>query len=88
MLSHEDEQRLAAIERGLLIDDPAFVRRLSRHPRHRRSRWQAAAALVVGVLCALATLAGMVAQSGTLTLSGAGLTIAAAWLLRRARRNR
>jgi hypothetical protein len=37
MLSHDDEQRLAAIERQLLTDDPALARRLRRHLVDRRS---------------------------------------------------
>ena len=32
MLSPDDQRRLAAIEEQLLIDDPAFARRLARAP--------------------------------------------------------
>jgi hypothetical protein len=48
MLSHEDEQRLAAIERQLLIDDPVFARRLCR-PTCARSMCLQALAAVIGV---------------------------------------
>ena len=84
MLSHEDHQRLAAIERQLLIDDPAFVRRLGRRSIARGSRWRKAAAAVVGVLCALAMMVGMLSDSGALTLSSAVLTVAAWWTFYRA----
>jgi hypothetical protein len=85
MLSHEDEQRLAAIERQLMIDDPTFARRLCR-PTYARSAWRQALAAVIGTLCALAAFVGMLTSSGTLFLSSAALTVAAAWVFRRARR--
>jgi DUF3040 family protein len=85
MLSHEDERRLAAIERQLLIDDPTFARRLRRHT-YARSAWRQALAAVTGILCTLAACLGMLANSGTLFLSSAALTVAAAWAYRRARR--
>jgi uncharacterized membrane protein YfcA len=88
MLSHDDEQRLAAIERQLLTDDPALARRLRRHLVDRRSIWQSAVAAVIGVLCALATVAGLLADSGSLILSGAALTAAAAGVFQHARRSR
>jgi hypothetical protein len=85
MLSHEDEQRLAAIERQLLIDDPTFARRLCRPP-YARSAWRQALAVVIGTLCGLAAFLGMLTNSGTLFLSSAALTVAAGWVYRRARR--
>lgn len=88
MLSHEDHQRLAAIEQQLLIDDPRFVRRLNYRSVARGSRWRKAAAAVVGVLCAFAMAVGMLSGSGTLTLSGAVLTGAAWWTFHRVRRCR
>jgi len=85
MLSHEDEQRLAALEQQLLVDDPAFARRLA-HPHVRRpSAGRRIAAALIGILCALATAAGLLAESGSLILSGAALTIAAVWVWRRNR---
>jgi hypothetical protein len=87
VLSHDDEQRIAAIERQLLIDDPALARRLGRL-LDRRSIWQSAVAAVVGVLCALAAIAGLLADSGSLILSGVALTAAAAWVFHRAQRSR
>ena len=53
MLSHEDEQRLAAIERQLLIEDPVFARRLGR-PTCAKSMCLQALAAVIGTLCGLA----------------------------------
>jgi hypothetical protein len=85
MLSHGDEQRLAAIERQLLTDDPTFARRLCR-PTYARSVWRQALAAVIGTLCALAACVGMLTSSGTLFLSSAGLTVAAVWVFRRSRR--
>jgi Protein of unknown function (DUF3040) len=88
MLSHEDRQRLAALERQMMIDDPAFARRLRRYTIARRFTWRRVAAAVICVLCALATVAGLLADSGALTLSSGALTLAAAWDFRRARRAR
>jgi Flp pilus assembly protein TadB len=85
MLNHEDEQRLAALEQQLLIDDPAFARRLAHTHAGRHSAGRRILAAVVGVLCALATVAGLLAASGTLVLSGAMLTLAAVWVFRRHR---
>jgi Protein of unknown function (DUF3040) len=84
MLSHEDHQRLAAIERQLLIDDPGFVRRLGRRSNARGSRWRKAVAAIIGILCALAMMVGMLSGSGALTLSSAVLTVAAWWTFHRA----
>jgi len=85
MLSHEDEQRLAAIERQLVIDDPTFARRLCRRG-HARFAWRPALAAVIGTLCGLAACLGLWTDSGTLCLSSAALTVAAAWVYRRTRR--
>ena len=84
MLSHEDEQRLAAIERQLLIDDPVFARRLCR-PTCARSMCLQALAAVIGTLCGLAACLGALTNSGTLFLSSAALTVAA-WVYCRTRR--
>ena len=86
MLSHEDEQRLAAIERQLLIDDPTFARRL-RRPGYVRSAWRQALAAVIGTLCGIAAGLGLWTDSGTLFLSSAALTVAAAWVYCRTRRS-
>jgi hypothetical protein len=88
MLSHEDEQRLAVLEHQLLIDDPAFVRRLDQSHSPRPSARRRAAAAIIGILCALATVAGLLAHSGSLILSGAALTLAAVWVFRRDRPTR
>jgi len=87
MLSHDDERRLAAIERELM-NDPAFARRLARRSRTTRSRWASVLATVVGVLCAMATVLGMLAESAALIVSGAALTVTAAWFVRLNRRRR
>jgi hypothetical protein len=87
MLSHEDERRLAAIERELMRDDPALARRLARHPRTLRSRWSRVLATVVGILCALATIVGALAESAALVASAAALTVAAGWFVCRGRRS-
>jgi hypothetical protein len=88
MLSHEDHRRLAAIEQQLLIEDPDFVRRLRRPSFARRSRWRRAAITIIGVLCALATMVGVLSGSGPLTLISGLLTTAAWWMLHRTRRIR
>jgi ferric-dicitrate binding protein FerR (iron transport regulator) len=88
MLSHEDEQRLAALEQQLLIDDPAFARRLAHPDARRPSARRRIAAALIGVLCALATVAGLLAGSGSLILSGTMLTLAAAWVFHRNRPTR
>ena len=85
MLSHEDEQRLAAIERQLLIEDPVFARRLCR-ATCARYIWRQALAAVIGTLYGLAAGLGLWTDSGTLFLSSAALTVAAAWVYRRTRR--
>jgi hypothetical protein len=86
MLSHEDERRLAAIERELMCDDPALARRLARH-RTRKPRWGRVLAMVVGVLCALATIVGVLAESTALVVSSAALTVVAGWFICRGRRS-
>jgi DUF3040 family protein len=88
MLSHEDERRLAAIERQLMSDDPTLARRLARHPRTLRSRWGRVLAMVVGVLCALATIVGALAESAALVVSAAALTVAAGWFACRGMRGK
>jgi hypothetical protein len=87
MLSHEDERRLALIERELMSDDPALARRLARHSRTAKARWGRLLATAVGILCALATIVGVLAESATLVVSGAALTVAAGWFLCRSRRS-
>ena len=81
MLSHEDERRLAAIERQLMSDDPAFVRRLARRGRRARVRWsRALTAAAVAVVCALATVLGLAGGSAELYLPSIVLTVVAGWL--------
>jgi hypothetical protein len=95
-LSHEDARRLAAIERQMLADDPALVRRFRRFDtsstRTRRVRGAVRCAvtflfwatIVIGSL-----LAGIGALSGwgDVFLPGCVL-LAAAWWLARVRRRR
>jgi 3-methyladenine DNA glycosylase AlkC len=80
MLSHEDERRFAAIERQLMSDDPAFVRRLARRGRRARVRWSRALTAAVAVVCALATVLGLAGSSPELYLSSIVLTVVAGWL--------
>jgi hypothetical protein len=79
MLNQQDRRRLAAIERQMLIDDPAFARRLGRGSVVVRSTWRKVAAAIIGILCGLATLIGTLSNDGTLTASSAALAVAA-WL--------
>jgi hypothetical protein len=79
MLSHEDERRLAAIERQLMSDDPAFVRRLARRGRRARVRWSRALT-AVAVVCALATVLGLAGGSAELYLPSIELTVVAGGL--------
>jgi Protein of unknown function (DUF3040) len=88
MLNQQDRRRLAAIEQQMLIDDPAFARRLARGSAVTRSTWRKAAFAIIGILCGLATCVGMLSSSGTLTASGAALTVAAWWAFHRAGRTR
>ena len=62
MLSQEDQRRLAAIERQLLIDDPRLARRLAGHPAPSSISRRSAAA-VLGILCAVAVVASLVPTS-------------------------
>jgi hypothetical protein len=84
MLNPQDRRRLAAIERQMLIDDPAFARRLARGSVVVRSTWPKVAAAITGILCGLATFVGMLSNAGTLTASSAALTAAAWWAFHRA----
>jgi anti-sigma-K factor RskA len=90
MLSHEDRRRLAAIERQLLIDDPAFTELFTRSRADaRRVRVRVArrvAAAVVAILCALAAVVGLMAGSVPLVVSGVSMAMVAGWVVRRARR--
>jgi Protein of unknown function (DUF3040) len=88
MLSHEDEQRLAAIERELMSDDPALARRLARHSRTTRMRCGRVLAAIIAILCALATLVGALAESAALVVSAAALTVVAGWFVYRSSRSR
>src|SRR5690348_12068188 len=69
MLNQQDRRRLAAIERQMLIDDPAFARRLARGSVVPRSTWRRAAFAIIGILCGLATCVGLLSSSGMLTAS-------------------
>jgi len=87
MLSDEDERRLAAIERELMSNDPAFARRLARHPRTLGSRLGRVLVSVVAILCALATIVGVLTESAALVVSGAALTVVAGWFVCRGGRS-
>jgi hypothetical protein len=88
MLERQDRERLSAIERQMLIDDPAFARRLGRGSVVTRSTWLKALAAIVGILCGLAMFVGALSGSGTLTASSGVLIAAAWWAFRRAGRRR
>jgi uncharacterized membrane protein len=84
MLRRQDRQRLAAIERQMLIDDPAFARRLCRGSIMMGSTWRRVAATITALLCGLVMFVGMLSGYGTLTASVAALTAAACWAFHRA----
>ena len=91
MLSQEDRRRLAAIERQMQIDDPAFARLFTGQPASAVRRWQRAAAAVAGMLCGLAAIAGLLTGSvllfALLFVSGTAMAAAARWLVHRTRRS-
>jgi hypothetical protein len=82
MMSREERRRLAAIERQMLIDDPAFAKLFTRSLRSTGSAWRKTTAIVVGALLALAALAGLAAGSAELVVTALALSVAAAWMLR------
>jgi Protein of unknown function (DUF3040) len=86
MLSSEDQRRLAAIERWILAEDPAFARRLAGLQAGSRSTWSMVASAFIAIACMLATLMGVLADSGVLVLEGALLTAAAGWAFWSAKR--
>ena len=86
MMNHKERRQLAAIERQMLLDDPAFARLFTRSLRATASAWQRAVAAVVGTLFALTAAAGLLADSVLLVVSGASITVAAGWVFRRNRR--
>jgi len=86
MMSREERRLLAAIEQQMLIDDPAFARLFTGSLQASGLAWRRAVAAVVATLCALATLAGLLAGSLPLVLSAASMGMAAGWVFRRARR--
>ena len=76
MMKPEERRQLAAIERQMLFDDPAFARLFTRSLRATASAWQEAVAAVVGTLFALTAAAGLLADSVLLVVSGASITVA------------
>lgn len=92
MLSHEDERRLAAIERQMHDNDPGFVRRFRRRATKMptgRMGWLATATMwIVAVVGGLVVVTGLVTGSGPLFLMGATVALAAGCLLQRRRRRR
>ena len=86
MMSREERRRLAAIERQMLIDDPAFAQLFTRSLQSTGSAWRKATAAVVGALLALVALAGLMVGSIELIVTAAALSVAAAWMLRLTRR--
>ena len=86
MLSPDDQRRLAAIEEQLLIDDPAFARRLARHRNWARCRCRKPAAGLIAVLCAVLAVSMLLACSVELAAFFLSLTLVATWMLRRERR--
>jgi uncharacterized membrane protein len=91
MLSHEDRRRLAAIERQMQIDDPAFAR-LFTHRLAAGTRWRRPATAVAGMLCGLAAIAGVLTGSVLLFVllfvSSATIAVAARWPIHRPRPTR
>ena len=96
MMSHEDERRLAAIERQMLDDDPEFVRRFRDSTASSMPAQRAARATVTSVhlvLCSVAAFGGLIAVTGVLAISpalvliGGSLVAGAAWWFRRMRRH-
>jgi hypothetical protein len=67
MLSHEDQRRLAAIEQQLMSEDPVLAGRLAKH-RPGGYVGRRAAAVVLGCLCLLGTIAGYLPGSVLLIL--------------------
>ena len=88
MLNQQDRRRLAAIERQMMIDDPAFARRLGDSSVAARSTWRKVPAAIIGILCGLAMFVGMLSNYSTLTASSAALAAAAWWAFHRAGRTR
>ena len=82
MMSREERRRLAAIERQMLIDDPALAQLFTRSLRCAGSTLRTGTAAVVGLLFALAAIAGLIAGSSQLVATTAALLVAAAWTFR------
>jgi hypothetical protein len=82
MMSREERRRLAAIERQMLNDDPAFAHLFTRSLQSTGSVWRKATAAVIGALLALAAIAGLLASSIELVVTAAALSLAAAWMFR------
>lgn len=85
MLSHEDERRLAEIERHLVRDDPEFARRLAAVPGAAPpwSRRVATSLLLIG---ALAVVVGLLLASAAVVLLGIWSASGTIWLFMAARR--
>jgi|tagenome__1003787_1003787.scaffolds.fasta_scaffold20713144_2 hypothetical protein len=62
MLSHEDQRRLAAIEQQLTAEDPGMAGRFAEH-RSAGQTARIAAVLILGSLCLLATIVGLLPGS-------------------------
>lgn len=95
MLSHEDERRLAAIERQMLDDDPAFVRRFRRCVAKAMRAQRARGIVQCVVLCTFwalvgigssLALIGVVSGWAEVLLPGCALAAAASWEVRVLRR--
>jgi hypothetical protein len=95
MMSHEDERRLAAIERQMLDDDPDFVRRFRQSVARSMRAQRVRGAMRGAVLCTLWAMVGLgwsLAVIGVLAgwfdvlLPGCLLAAAAWWRVRVLRR--
>jgi hypothetical protein len=91
VLSHEDRRRLAAIERRLLDDDPAFVRRFRRRAAAAEPEpWSIGRlnVLTVAMLAVVGSMAlvGLLVMGVTAVLLAIGCTVAAVVWFRRRRR--
>ena len=86
MLSHHERRRLAAIEQCLEADDPRLARRFDRWTPSRVSRRAARGAVLMSVVGAVGTLAGLLLAIPSMLVVFLTALIAGLFLLARARR--
>lgn len=86
MLSHHERRRLAAIEQWLEFDDPQLAERFDRWTPSRVSRRAARGAVLMSVVGAVGTLAGLLLAIPSMLVVFLTALIAGLFLLARARR--